>query len=525
MRRFTGILSLGLVWLGFALLPVFSGANDKKENGKKESDKEPAKTDITAEVRRLNADGSQTPPKEFRTGHVTPRPFNAAPKKTELGFEIQLPSKAPIPTPTVYKGKVYVSGGFHSKEYYCFDAVTGKLVWAVNLDDDGPTSAVCADGVCVFNTESCTIFAIDADTGKQLWSYWLGDPLTSTPTIAGGKVFTSYPAGSRAGGNLNNGPGKAANKKVGAPKPPLTSHVLACMELKKGAILWQRWIDSDVMSASVAVGDELYATSFAGTVYKFKQTDGSVLSAHRSRATSAPVIVGADVYLTLRADSGSDGKVAEQLAAVGPKGEARGGYAGFRRPAEYLDGKVQDASAAKKSANAADAANGLGAGLQAVAGAPVAYKNVGQGNISTMQAFQGSRILNYEGNNFNCMGNEVLCTDPASGKVRWSVTLDGSLQKVGGFLASAPAAAGGKLFLATIQGELLQMDPASGKIELRYKIGSPVRSQPAIEAGRAYVGTTDGKLVRIDTGHPEFTGWSTWGANAAHTNLVEKQRP
>jgi hypothetical protein len=52
-----------------------------------------------------------------------------------------------------------------------------------------------------------------------------------------------------------------------------------------------------------------------------------------------------------------------------------------------------------------------------------------------------------------------------------------------------------------------------------------VRSQPAIEGGRAYLGTTDGKLVCIDTGHPEFTGWSTWGANAAHTNLVEKQRP
>jgi len=51
-------------------------------------------------------------------------------------------------------------------------------------------SAVMA--LIVFNTESCTIFALEAETGQQLWSYWLGDPLTSTPTIAQGRVFTSY---------------------------------------------------------------------------------------------------------------------------------------------------------------------------------------------------------------------------------------------------------------------------------------------------------------------------------------------
>jgi outer membrane protein assembly factor BamB len=511
MRRCLSILSLVFLCLGLVHAPVLSGAADKKGPVK-----EPEKMDITAEVRRLNGDGAMAPPKEFRKGHVTPRPFNDAVKKTELGFEIQLPSKAPIATPTVYKGKVYVSGGFHSKEYYCFDAATGKLVWAVNLDDDGPTSAVCMDDVCVFNTESCTIFALDANTGKQLWSLWLGDPLTSTPTIANGKVFTSYPAGGRAA---------LANNKSGAtPRPAPASHVLACLDLKTGAILWQRWLDSDVMSASVAVGDELYATSFAGTVYKFAQKDGAIVSAYRSRATSAPVVVGSNVFLTQRADTGSDGMAGERIAAADRTLTYRARFGGYSRPAPYLDRKVQEASASKKVADAADKGNGLGAGLQSVANAPAALGNVGLGNISTMQAFQGSRILPYGGSNYNCMGNEVLCTDPASGKVKWSVKLDGNLEKVGGFLASAPAAAGGKLFLATVQGELLQIDPASGKTDVRYKIGSPVRSQPAIDGGRAYLGTVDGKLVCMDTGHPEYTGWSTWGANAAHTNLAEKQR-
>ena len=78
---------------------------------------------------------------------------------SKKGYRVQLPSKAPIPTPTAYRGKLYVSGGFHSKEFYCWNAATGKLIWGRDLDDDGPTSAVCDDGVVVFNTESCTILA------------------------------------------------------------------------------------------------------------------------------------------------------------------------------------------------------------------------------------------------------------------------------------------------------------------------------------------------------------------------------
>src|SRR5262249_3520897 len=152
-----------------------------------------------------------------------------------------------------------------------------------------------------------------------------------------------------------------------------------------------------------------------------------------------------------------------------------------------------------------------------------AWDNVGVGNVSSMQAFQGSRILRHKDANFSSMGNEVVCTDPKDGKVQWSVKVDGDQKKVGGFLASAPAAAGDKGFIATVQGNVLQLDPKNGKIVETYKIGSPMRFQPAIEGGRIYVGTEDGKVVCIDTGNPQFTGWVTWGANSAHTNINMKK--
>lgn len=496
----------------------------------KEKPMEPGKIDILTDAKAWNSDKYIAPPTEFRKGNVTPRELDdKAFSKTEAGFVIQLPSKAPVPTPTVYKGKLLVSGGFHSKEFYCFDAVSGKLVWGITLDDDGPTAAVCDDGVGVFNTESCTLFAVDIETGKQLWSYWLGDPLTSTPTIAKGVVFTSYPAAGRGMQQQLGNPGQqqAVPNQPPAKNPPANggkqvppcSHVLAAFDLKTGKFLWQRWIDSDVMSAPVAVEDELYATSFAGTVYKFKQSDGTILSATRSRATSAPVVVGKNIYWSQRADDGR-GKVEENVANVSRDNNKVVSQT-EKKEAHYLNDKVQDKSVQKAMGGNLDAANGFPGGAPQAANPNAALGNIGQSNVSTMQGFQGSRVLNMGDRNFNCMGDEVVCTDPATGKKLWNIKLEGDLQKLGGHLAAPPAAAGGQLFLTTLKGEVLQVEPEKGKINKTYKIGAETRFQPAIQGGRIYVGTLDGKVVCINTGDAKFTGWTCWGGNAAHTGVAE----
>ena len=531
-------MSRTILALGFVAVACYALAQTPvPQTAKPDKAKEAEKIDITALVKELNSGKYASPSTQFRPGHVTPRKLDAkAIKLEEKGFTITLPSGAPIPTPTVYKGKLYISGGFHSKEYYCCDAQTGRLIWGVDLDDDGPTSAVCEDDVVIFNTESCTIFALDANTGKHLWSYFLGDPLTSTPTICKGRVYTSYPAAGR-GGQVpvpqNNAPQKAksANPPAGQPQanpaqsgegkqqPPNASHVLACFELKTGKILWQRWIDSDVMSAPVAVDDEVFATSFAGTVYKFQQADGAILSAQRSDATSAPVIVGNNVYLTQRADGVIGGKVAERVTGLG-RDTAKPNFQTPAKEAKYLDANVQNKSALKAAGGALDAANGFAGGAPAAAMPQAALSNVGQGNVSTMQAFQGSRLLHFAEANFNCMGDEIVCTDPKDGKTRWSVKLKGDLEKQGGHLAAPPAAAGGSIFLSTLEGNVVQMEPEKGKVQTTWKVGAPIRSQPAIEGGRIYVGTQNGKVICLNTGDARLTGWTTWGANAAHTNVA-----
>jgi outer membrane protein assembly factor BamB len=506
-------------------LPALLAEADKTPEPPPEKPTEPE--DITEQVKQYNSGEYAVPPGDFRQGHVTPRTIEGdALKKTENGYRVQLRSKAPIATPAVYDGAVYVTGGFRSKEFYAFDAKTGRLKWAVDLDDDGPSAAVARDGVVIFNTESCTIFGLDAATGRQLWSWWLGDPLMSTPTIANGKVFTSYPAAGRHSGinvqqtpqanaKVNAAPQPAENKEP-AKKAPPASHVLAAFDLKTGKILWQRWLDSDVMSAPVASGEELYVATFAGTLYKFRQADGEILSAKRVRATSAPVVVGSEIYYSRRVDEQGSGKVEE--ATVTAKRQSGQEVAQTnRKTAPYLNGAVQSKADYKAQGGELDAANGFASGAPASANAQAAFENVGQNNVSTLQAYQGSRVLRYGAQNFSVMGDEIVCNDAVSGKTVWSHKLSGDLEKEGGFIGTPPAAAGGSIFVGTLNGKVLRIDPATGKPQKVYDVGAPIRSQPVVEGGIIFVGTQDGKLVAIDTQDPTLTGWSMWGGDAAHT--------
>ncbi len=368
-------------------------------------------TDILEAVRALQK-AMPAPPKTFSTGHVSPGEIEDYLQKTEDGFVIQLPARSLTPSPTLYKGMLYVSGGFGSKEFYAFHATTGAVEWALTLDDDGPTSAVIEDDVVVFNTESCTIFAVDAATGALLWSHYLGDPLMSTPSIAGGKVFTAYPAGGSIVPVQQTPLDQQAGEGQASAGALRATHVFIALDLKTGTVLWQKWIDGDVMSAPVVEADELYVTTFPGTLYKFDPDTGEILAAHASQATSAPVVVGDSVYLSRRADA--DGAVRESISVMGGR-MAGATHAFYAKDAPYLDAEVQNESELKEAAASYDAGNGFTAGLPASAGLEEIV--VGQSNVSSLQAFQGSRILHLNGTNYATMGDELIAIDPVKGAV------------------------------------------------------------------------------------------------------------
>jgi hypothetical protein len=446
----------------------------------------------------------------------------------------------------------------------------------------------------------------------------------SQPTVAGGRVFTTYPVegqfaaagdqlmpfvddplmpfedtlpdGANAEAPSPAEPGSAPEEPAAdesqseeGPAPdaqkPRPTHALICFDEKTGKTLWQRWIDTECMSAPIAHGERLYVATFSGTLYELNQADGRILAARRLRATSPPAIAGNQMFYTRRAD-------AEAGAVEGGETEA-GDDAGrpvveaivcrdresgtetllAKRTAKYLDWRVQVNAWSTVEAAEFESINaiggGFGGGFIGGSGAPgnqtpgsgpfavppedtgppvaageegpmppgvsamdqapadlLAYTqqgaamNIGQGNVSMLQSYHGSRVLPWGDCGISCMGDLLVSVSARSGKQLWSVALEGDLEKVGGYLGSPPVAAGGRIFLATYGGEVLDIDPKDGRIAKRYQVGSALRFPPVVEKGRIYVGTQDGKVVCIDTGNRALSGWPMWGRDPGHSGTA-----
>ncbi len=506
------------------------GSNTEPSGNKSEKTSTPAEADsapplgesVLALYTEINSENYAPPPTQFRHGTVHPHPLSAsAVQKTDSGFLVRLPSGAPVTTPAVYGNLVYVSGGFRSREFYAVEAKSGKPAWGIALDDDGPSSPACSDATCVFGTESCTLFAVNANTGALLWSWWLGDPMTSAPAIGNGRVFASYPA--HASGNK--------------PAAPAATHVIAAFDLATGRILWQKWLDSDVMSAPVVTGGFVYLATFGGTLVKLYEATGQIKYAIKARATSAPVVMRAgsgkreSMYFTSRTDeeapdvSTANGsapaktKSAEEAVVHTEDNEPKVKYSSNRKAAPYLDQSVQSSSSYTAQGKSNDSANGFSSGAPASANTKTAIKNIGQASVHTLQAFQGSRVLPVGNRIVNTMGDEVLATDAESGKKLWSFSLKGDIKREGGALGTSPLLAGDSVFVALLAGEVLRLNPTDGKLRQAYPVHSPVRAQPVASDGWIYVGTEDGRLVAIDTKDLKVDGWPMWGGNAARTGL------
>ncbi len=425
------------------------------------------------------------------THGLSAQPFLAA--SGQRGWKVRIPGGRALATPAVVDGMVFVGGGFGSNEFYAFDAAPGRPRWAIRVSDDGPTAAVVAEGRVVFNTESCTLFVVDARTGKHLWSRWLGDPLMSQPAVHAGVVYMAYPG-------------------------PDGEHRLIALRLADGATVFERRIAGDVVSAPVVEGDSVYLTTTDGTVYRHALGDGRVLFEKRMNATSAPTVAGGEIYVAQNdpaapKEQGRREGIRRMDQAGGYKGELHAS-----KPAPWLDSRVQERSHYAGKVKSDDTSVGFAA-APSTAKTGEAAANLGQGTVRGLWEFQGSRPPSVKDHNYVTQGDVVRDLDRVSGKVLWEKKLAGDAAQVGGHLGTPPAYAAGKLVIGTAQGDVVAYAAEGGAELLRVATGEEIRFQPALAGGRVFVGTATGTLLAIDSGDPSLDGWTMWGGGPEHDGV------
>ena len=204
--------------------------------------------------------------------------------------------------PAVADGVVYVAAADaldRSYDVYAANASTGALLWSFQkagspYADEGPFGApAVANGVVYIGSEGTTVpvpdfvpipgnlYALNASTGAELWSYKTGN-IGGAPAVANGIVY----AGS------DNG--------------------VYALNASTGALLWGRTSQNGADSPAVANG-VVYFGSGDGSVYALNASTGAELWSYDAGGASTPIIVDGVIYFP-----GVDGLYAFSVGAVSP---------------------------------------------------------------------------------------------------------------------------------------------------------------------------------------------------------------
>jgi Ca-activated chloride channel family protein len=432
------------------------------------------------------------------TTPLAPQPIKL--KGKLQGWAISVPGGHPIATPAYAHGKLFFGGGYGDYEFYAVDAATGKVSWKYHTDDDGPTAAVVEDGCVAFNTESCTVYVLDEQTGKCLWKEWLGDPLMSQPAISKGRLFMAYPSGQRGHGKYG--------------------HALLCADLHSGKHLWNQRISADVVSAPVVEYDRVYVTCMDGTSYCFSTTSGAEIWKKAGSYTSAPLVYDGKLIVSRKQTEGSQTK--EAICRIdASKGEMVDKKPMVSLAAPYLlkgatNGTITAQSAnAKMAYDSLDGAVGFGGGTFS-ATMSKATENLNLSSVAGAWGYQGAKAVYRQGFVSNSQLHYVNTVDVKTGNLKWQAEATGKKITHQTQVFSPPSLGKQNMYLCSGDGHIVCLDQKSGSVDFIYDTHQPISFQPALAQGNIYVGTANGMVLCLQTGKQDADGWTAWGGNAQH---------
>lgn len=210
-------------------------------------------------------------------------------------------------SPAVANGTVFLANGFG---VFAIDAETGQQLWKLPIDYAGESSPVVVDGVVYVASKKNRLYAIDAETGEQRWFFKTSGLLFGSPSVAGDTVVIGTDDGDlfaldRAHGysiwKVKLDSGIYSTPAIDDSRIFVTTRnkTTVALELATGHEIWAYPIGG---STSPAVADGVvFIGSDDGGVYAIdaeKGGDPLWLFASGSSGVGAPVVAGDQLFFT-----------------------------------------------------------------------------------------------------------------------------------------------------------------------------------------------------------------------------------
>ena len=228
-------------------------------------------------------------------------------------------------TPFISQGKLYFTAG--ADGIYCIDALEGQEIWhykGVHAD----MSPVVHEDKLYFGTGygDYQIYAVDAQTGTEIWSKQMPYPVWGSPSASENLVFFGLgrgnlsdsdpiPAGKAVALDVETGDivweheaKDAVHTAIAVQHGNVTfgsrDGSVYCLRATDGKRNWQTGLGSPVVSSPAVTPDMVYAATKNGYIYALSTDDGKVKWEFNTRTVarninlySSPAVANGFVYI------------------------------------------------------------------------------------------------------------------------------------------------------------------------------------------------------------------------------------
>jgi outer membrane protein assembly factor BamB len=375
----------------------------------------------------------------------------------------------------VAEGSVVVNSSDLST--YCLEAANGAVRWQRHLlsgfacgqgrvhteqiaggayFQSKPTAV---DGKVFFGTPSRFVYALDADTGAEIWRFELGAAVSGAPEYGGGCIFIGQQGGESDFYCLNAETGVPVWSQAvgwvwgsacvdrGQVFVPEIEGWANCLDAVTGAIRWRYRTEKSLCTEPFVEGETVYFGGWDHYLYAFDRRDGALqwkFQLSGGADSGVPVVADGRIYLSI------GGPVFRCLNADTAEvlWEFRRPRCSFNVSPAYHDGRVY-------------------VGVQ---------RGMGLGGIP--------------------VDPRLYCLDATTGEVLW--------QHPGGGLTGAVVGGDGRVFIASTGSPFLDCLAREGnpdgtaRLVWRYRMGNKVEeSVPCLYGDRLYILSTDGFLHAV----------------------------
>lgn len=178
----------------------------------------------------------------------------------------------------LHKGRLLV--GASDGQFYSIDPLTGTQQWSFPTRIENISEPVIAENLVIFLSGANTLYALDLETGKQVWLYNRQDTQAisvrggSKPAFADGQIYAGFSDGA-----------------------------VVALNAKSGSVKWERQLNRnkrfrDVDSDPVVDGEFLYVSAFDQAIFCLRTLTGDVVWKSEKGAYGAPLVQGDTVYFS-----------------------------------------------------------------------------------------------------------------------------------------------------------------------------------------------------------------------------------